>query len=251
MSTAPQIDANTVDSKRVSFYKVPFVSETEVVRPPDNPIYKEWGAKEEERAIKKVAFNYQHDYYKSLDVEVFSAKFPGIMPSYVVDHHIEKVANQYERDVRLDSRETVALLVTFRPSDERKVDFKEMHKLARLTCKISKGVYKSLFCLEQTGLTQDEWGHGLHFHALIMLDHGEIMGQVARQKKRIIALLEPYKTTSPRFLDFKRVSAALLTDKVNYIKGEKRKEDKQAGVIACREWRSTLPKGFNESFYEF
>lgn len=197
---------------------------------------------EKQRAIRKVVYEAYAKMYKSEfkdDPQTFIDSYlPGHLNAF--DSDMEKVsmaANAaYHSNLKLSSKDTVALMVTFSPDPSLSLDYQEQSKLAHKIIKPSKGIKYGIYTIENRDY--DELGPiGTHFHALIILNKEEQMGEVSRQVRRIIKLLEKYKTTTTHFLDIKNVSKEKLQDKIDYIKGKKVDPEKQTKVAMDHEWK--------------
>lgn len=140
---------------------------------------------------------------------------------------------------KLKDHQTYGLMVTFSPDPALELGFYELDKMARKLCKLSKGIIRAYYCIEQRGMVEEEMGMGAHFHALLQLNilDGGQMAQPARQITRICKMFAKYQTTSTHFLQVKKVSLEKFNSKKDYIRGYKVDADKEQKVVLDRLWR--------------
>ena len=130
-------------------------------------------------------------------------------------------------------------MVTFSPDPSHNLDYTQMSALALKVIKPGKGIISGIYSIENRDY--DEQGPiGIHFHALIYLDKSQQMGEVGKQVRRIVKMLEKYKTTTTHFLDIKNVSMEKASEKEEYIKGDKTDPEKQEKVLMDQDWRKQV-----------
>lgn len=143
----------------------------------------------------------------------------------------------YTSNKKLSDKDAAALMVTFSPDPSLGLDYLQLNTLATKLCKLSKGVCESMFVIEQRGVDIMSMGTGAHFHALLILNKKEPMGEPARQTDRAVKMFVKYKTTTTHFLDVKRVSSSKLQEKIDYVMGHKNDPEKQLKTVIDYEWR--------------
>jgi len=167
--------------------------------------------------------------------------FEGHQGAY--SSEFQKIGDQtlapYISNKKLKPEDIVAIMVTFSPDPEHDLTFSDLYKLALKVCKKTKGIKESYFTVEQRGEDIEDCGLGGHFHAMIVLNKDEQMGEPSRQERAILSKLKKFETTSPRFLDIKRVSLDKLPEKLDYITGKKYDEDKFNKMEMDKYWRKT------------
>jgi len=171
-------------------------------------------------------------------VDKFFPKNEGCLSPQISQMEQSKIA-PYSSNKKLTDDATVALLVTFSPDPSLQLDFLQLDGLARKLCKPSKGVEHSIYSIEQRSVVEEEAGAGAHFHAVLVLNKKEQMGQPARQMRRIVNMFASYQTTTTHFLQVKKVSKEKLIDKIAYVSGDKVDEEKMAKVAIDRLWRES------------
>lgn len=155
-----------------------------------------------------------------------------------VSQLLEEKISPFVDNKKLDDQKTCALMVTFSPDPSLQLDFLQLDKLAMKLGKPSKGLQACNYVIEQRGVIEEEAGLGAHFHALLLLNSSEQMGQPARQITRICKMFAKYQTTSTHYLQVKKVSKEKYFSKLEYIRGEKDEPEKQIKVGVDKLWRS-------------
>lgn len=150
------------------------------------------------------------------------------------------------RNTKLTPQKCYALFVTFRP-EEGSIPLETLEELLiRLNKK--KGVLQSIGTIEQTGMeSSDDYGKGIHFHTVLVLNKDVQQGQPSRMTRDINRMFKKYMTKTPHALDIAWVSVDNVINKVRYVFGYK-DESKMNLVAADIKFR--IDKSL-KSFYDF
>lgn len=200
-------------------------------------------AVQQQKALEKFVYEQYLTYYKNMDpTDVAQNIVKDESFTKVISSNIEHKEQAYCSNTKLSSGETWALMVTFRPDPGLEILHPELYKIALKLCKPLKGIREAIFCIEQSGTTEQDSGIGQHFHALIKLNkHDDPQNaERARHVRRIIQQLKKYQTKTTHFLDIKFVSARKISDKISYIKGDKYDEAKAQNMIITKQWREIV-----------
>lgn len=146
---------------------------------------------------------------------------------------------ELERNVgpKAMSSKTIAVMVTFSHS---KIPLSVLRKLASSVLKVKKGVKRVLLVFEQTGESEEEIGQHPHIHFILELDKENQASEYAKIKRYITGKFSKW-IESNHTLHFSPIfSEKKLQDKIEYIKGNKKEEDKAKRSEIDKKWRELV-----------
>lgn len=154
------------------------------------------------------------------DITILERYYPGA--EWKLKEWQEESVEGYYSNTKLRPKDTVALMITFNPDPKHDMSPHKLLELGEKVIKLTSGVKESYLAIEQSGTIEGEnLGINSHFHAILILDKTSQSGEIKRVGRRVINILEPYKTKTTRFLDIKLVSQDRLQDKILYLNGDK------------------------------
>jgi len=142
---------------------------------------------------------------------------------------------------KLSGTDTVALFVTVSPEPGSIQEFTFLSLVHKFCRKSRKGIRGALYCFEQSGYEGGpELGYHPHAHILLFLDKTQEAGERARVRKQVYGAFSKLKTKSEAYLQVKAVSKKSVQSKVDYILGNKHKDDAPAKHKYDLAWRQKI-----------
>lgn len=172
-----------------------------------------------------IAQRYRKHFNRLLDEEDTENTLPLI-----------KEINDYERKKDEETVKSDYCFITLSPDPAKNVSLSEFKKTVEKASKKSF-IKKSLYVIEQRSDTLDNMGYGMHCHMLI--NKGDYrMSHMKREFARTFKDMIDTEQSGP--FNFRLCKNKDLTNRQNYMLGDKKDEAKQKKQLIDKEWRKKM-----------
>lgn len=189
-------------------------------------LIKEYEDNEFEWNIQWLRGNFSFPYDRGLGVTAEYEKMA--MESMDIRKYLDKIKFNTKRGHDIDEY----MFITINPDPKYNLSVKAINdKLCKL-CKSSR-ILEYLYSIEQRGDTEENMGYGIHAHILVKHKFPKfckLQGHFYNAFKTVIGNI--------RHIDIKNCKSVIdVSNRINYIKGEKKDDSKIEKVLIDRKWR--------------